>query len=527
MIIHNRKRRDILIGSIILGIITVLLFIYLSGVYQIPPFPPLLYLILFSLSGFFIIIAAGMLISPDSRISGILFLIIFVSLTLYFGFSKFAQGNTMSIYGLLGGVVVALLLMIYVIRFNRFDVLARSAKALLSVFFIVILAYFISSFYLTNAEIQVASPGSTEIMIQNLFFYGAGLVIAILFYILLLYSVVGVKASDIFIFGPRNSGKTYFLLGFYEYITQPDIGGEGGESIVFSESDIDEENLKLDTMYSKAHFGEVISRTPNYVMGIYELLGWKMFAGYRITPIRWKMVDYSGEHYDILNGQSFKKSMEFLSKTLNLSLIELYKKVATKRFYRDIKQNHRDKLGDVEFRRSLVISALYSHLLHAGKVIFLVDGDKLLDPSGNQKLAREFGQYYRIIRDIEGWKLWNFFGANKKYAFVVTKSDRVVNQHLGTSADPNELVTMFRKYEIKIFPDIPENSDMAVKVEEYFRSLLNDIATYRALEHHLNDINLNFIAVSSDRNAMSFGTEMATPLKLQPWRFSQIFKFGA
>ena len=135
-----------------------------------------------------------MLISPDSRISGILFLIIFVSLTLYFGFSKIAQGNTVSIYGLLGGVGVALLLMIYVIRFNRFDVLAKTAKVLLSVFFIVILAYFISSFYLTNADIQVASPESTNIMIQNLFFYGVGLVIAILFYILLLYSVVGVKA---------------------------------------------------------------------------------------------------------------------------------------------------------------------------------------------------------------------------------------------------------------------------------------------------------------------------------------------
>jgi hypothetical protein len=527
MIIHNRKRRDIFIGSILLGIITVLLFIYLRSVYQIPPIPSYLYLILYSLSGFFIIIAAGMLISPDSRISGILFLIIFVSLTLYFGLSRFAAGNAISIYGLLAGVLTALLLMVYVVRFNRFDVLAISAKALLTVFFMVILAYFISSFFLANGEIQAANPGSTDILIQNLFFYGVGLVITVLFYILLLYSVVGVKASDIFIFGPRNSGKTYFLLGFYEYITQPDIGGEGGESIVFSESDIDEENLKLDTMYSKAHFGEVISRTPNYVMGIYELLGWKMFAGYRITPIRWKMVDYSGEHYDILNGPSFKKSMEFLGKTLGLSLIDVYKKVATKRFYRDLKENHRDKLGDVEFRRSLVISALYSHLLHAGKVIFLVDGDKLLDPSGNQKLAREFGQYYRIIRDIEGWKLWNFFGANKKYAFVVTKSDRVVNQYLGTSADPNEFVNMLRRYEIKIFPDIPENSDTAVKVEEYFRSLLNDIATYRALEHHLNDINLSFLAVSSDRNAMTLETGMATPLKLQPWRFSQIFKFGA
>jgi hypothetical protein len=433
----------------------------------------------------------------------------------------------MSIYGLLGGVIMALLLMIYVIRFNRFDVLAMSAKAILTIIFILILGFFVSSFFLKTSEIQAASPGSTDILIQNLFFYGAGLIILILFYILLLYSVVGVKASDIFIFGPRNSGKTYFLLGFYEYITQHDIGGEGEDSIIFSENEVDEENLKLDNMYSKAHFGEVISRTPNYVMGIYELLGWKMFAGYRITPIRWKMVDYSGEHYDILNGPNFKKAMEFLSKTLNLSLHEVNKKIATKKFYRDIKKNHRDKLGDVEFRRSLVISALYSHLLHAGKVIFLVDGDKLLDPSGKQKLAKEFGQYYRILRDIEGWKLTSFFGANRKYAIVVTKSDRVVNQHLGSTAEPNELVNILRKYEIKIFPDITENSDTAGKVEEYFHSLLNDIATYRALEHHLNDINLSFLAVSSDRNALSLGTEIATPLKLQPWRFNQIFKFGA
>ncbi len=527
MIIHNRKRRDATIGSVALGVITVLLFIYLRSVYEIPTIPPFLYLALYSLSGFFIVIAAGMLISPDSRISGTLFFIIFSSLTLYFGFSRFAEGNAMSIYGLLGGIIAALLLMVYVIRFNRFDVLAISAKALLSVFFVLILGYFASSFLLKTSEIQAAFPGSTDIMIQNAFFYGVGLLIIILFYILLLYSVVGVKASDIFIFGPRNSGKTYFLLGFYEYITKHDIGGEGEESIVFSENDVDEENLKLDNMYSKAHFGEVISRTPNYVMGIYELLGWKMLAGYRITPIRWKMVDYSGEHYDILNGQNYRKSMEFLGKTLDLSLREVHRKIATRRFYRDIKKNHRDKLGDVEFRRSLVVSALYSHLLNAGKVIFLVDGDKLLDQAGNQKLAREFGQYYRILRDIEGWKLASFLGPNKKYAVVVTKSDRIVNHNLGSNADPNELVKVLRKYEINIFPDIPENSDVAGKVEEYFHSLLNDIATYRALEHHLNDINLTLLAVSSDRNAISLGDGMATPLKLQPWRFSQIFKFGA
>ena len=527
MIIHNRKRRDALIGSIVLGISTVALFIYLRGVYQITQIPPLLYLVLYSLSGFFIIIAAGMLMSPDSRISGILFFIIFSSLTVIFGISKFSEGNTMTIYGLWSGIIAALLLMVYVIRFNRFDVLAVSAKALLMVLFILILSFFVSSFSIRIGEIQAGSPGYLDILIQNVFFYGIGFIILVLFFILLLYSVVGVKASDIFIFGPRNSGKTYFLLGFYEYITQLNIGGEGEESIVFSENEVDEENLKLDNMYSKAHFGEIISRTPNYVMGIYELLGWKTIAGYRITPIRWKMVDYSGEHYDILNGQNFKQAVIFLSKTFNLSLHEVNKRIATKGFYREIKKNHRDKLGDVEFRRSLVISALYSHLLHAGKVIFLVDGDKLLDPTGKQKLAKEFGQYYRILRDIEGWKLTSFFGANKKYAVVVTKSDRIVNQNLGSTAEPNELVHLLRKYEIKIFPDIPENSETAGKVEEYFHSLLNDIATYRALENHLNDINLSFLAVSSDRNALTLGTEAATPLKLQPWRFAQIFKFGA
>ena len=32
MIIHNRKRRDVLIGSVVLGISTVVLFIYLRAV---------------------------------------------------------------------------------------------------------------------------------------------------------------------------------------------------------------------------------------------------------------------------------------------------------------------------------------------------------------------------------------------------------------------------------------------------------------------------------------------------------------
>jgi hypothetical protein len=517
MRINSRKRQLLLIGAIFAGIIVALLFINLYEIYWFTVASYGVTLFIDIILGTFLVIAVGMLFSEDSRINGILFFI-----TLLFITNSFLSQERIILEGLYAGLFLGVLIISLVVLGNRFDLLATSARILLTFSFLIITGYLIYGFIIANQPEAFGAPGGIGgVTAQNIFFYGLGILISTVFYVLLLSTIVGVKASDIFIFGPRESGKTYFFLGLYSHITRRYHGSY--REVILSGDEQDEVNLKLANLSAKTIAGEVVPRTFNYHMGMYQLLGRK----FGILPVKWTVVDYAGEYYDQLHEENFEASLGILSRELGIPSRELEKKIGSIEFLQEVNDRYADKLTDIEITRSLIIGTVYARLQRAGKVIFLIDGEKIVNSrDGTAKLAREFGEYVKTLIDLEGGKILRLFGGSKKYALTVTKTDLIVRLHPA-------LRDLMRDFDAEKLSDIDERSREADAIEGRLYSILEDLLIFRNLVNMMNDLSFNFIAVSVDATAAPLvgngnddAAQEAAPRQLAPWRFTEIFRFG-
>jgi hypothetical protein len=517
MRINSRKRQVLLIGAIFAGILVALLFVNLYEIYWFRVTSYEVTLFIDIILGTFIVVSIGMVFSEDSRINGILFFITFLFITY-----SFLIQDRIVLDGLYAGLFIGALVISLVVLRNRFDLLATSAKVLLTISFLIVAGYLLFGFLVTGPpDSPDQLPGIDEITAQNIFFYGIGILISAVFYLLLLYTIVGVKASDIFIFGPREAGKTYFFLGLYSHITKKFHGSY--KEVILSGDTRDEVNLKLANLSAKTIAGEVVPRTFNYHMGMYQLLGKK----FGILPVTWTIVDYAGEYYDQLHEENFQSSVSLLSRELPIPHRELKKKIGTIEFLREVNERYAEKLTDIDITRALIIATVYARLQKAGKVIFLIDGEKIVNSrDGTARLAREFGEYVKTLMDLEGGKMFRFFGGNKKYALTVTKTDIVVRMK-------TEMQDLLRTFEAEKLSDIDDRSREAAILEQRLYSILEEVLVFRNLVNMMNDLSFNFIAVSVDATAVPLyapgddgGDLMAAPRQLAPWRFSEIFRFG-
>ncbi|NYT06234.1 MAG: hypothetical protein GKC04_07715 [Methanomicrobiales archaeon] len=514
MRINNTKRQFLLAGGIVAGLIVAFLFVSLFEIYWFMIAPYWLTVLIDVILGMFILVAIGMVFSEDSRVNGFLFAIALGYIAYYF----ISQDRIIIDALLFGSFAGALVIVSSVLR-NRFDLLAVTAKALLSLSFCIIVLYLFYGFTLTDTALN-GSAQVNELSAQNIFFYGVGIFITGVFYVLLLYSIVGVKASDIFIFGPRESGKTYFFLGLYSHITKRYAGRY--KEVILSGDIEDEENLKLANLDANIEEKKVVSRTFNYHMGMYELIGKK----FGILPVTWTIVDYAGEYYDQLNEANYRASLEHLSAELEIPLRELKKRAGTIGFLQFVNKRHADKLTDIDITRSLIISTVYSRLQRAGKVIFLIDGEKIVRTrEGTGKLTREFGEYVKTLMDLEGGRMFRLFGGNKKYALAVTKTDIVARMH-------PEIHDYLRSRGLTKLSEINDHSSEAEVLEGRIFGVLDRILVFKNLVNIMNDLSFTFVAVSVDATAEPFATgetgaeEDVSPRQLAPWRFGEIFKFG-
>jgi hypothetical protein len=513
MRINNIRRQFFLVGSLFAGLIVAYLFVSLFEIYWYMVAPYWLTALIDILLGMFILIAIGMIFSEDSRINGTLFAIALISIAYYF----VAQDRIVTEALYFGFFAGALIIVASVLR-NRFDLLAVTAKGILTLSFLIIVLYLIYGFTLTGSTVSSAG-GISELSAQNIFFYGVGIFITGVFYFMLLYSIVGVKASDIFIFGPRESGKTYFFLGLYSHITKKYAGRY--KEVILSGDQEDVINLKLANLDANIEEKKVVSRTFNYHMGMYELIGKK----FGILPVKWTIVDYAGEYFDQLNEANYLASLHHLSTEFGIPFRELRKRIGTIEFLQEINRNYAEKLTDIDITRSLIITTVYSRLQRAGKVIFLIDGEKIVKTrEGTGKLTREFGEYVKTLIDLEGGRMFRLFGGNKKYALTVTKTDIVTRMH-------PEIRDFIRSKGAMKLSEIQDRSKDAEQLEEKIFTILDQILVFKNLVNMMNDLSFTFVAVSVDATTepISEGEgneEEVSPRQLAPWRFGEIFKFG-
>ncbi|MBO4355107.1 MAG: hypothetical protein IK060_00595 [Methanomicrobium sp.] len=515
MIINSKRRRLYFLAALPLSIIVACVFTTGAYVFKVHPAPFELAVFVELLCGIFFAVAIGMLFNEDSRINGFIYAIAFAMVTYFYMISPGANVNLLLMMCSIG-LIVGTLCDINCVLHNRYDFLALIAKILLTVLYLTIVGFLLYEMWLAVVDVTEAYAA------QSIFFFGAGIILATILYWIALKVTIGVRASEIFVFGPRSSGKTYFVLGLWKYISDNYNKGHTNDGVVLTgDPNDDGDDLKLSNLYSIVLDGKILPRTYRYQMVIYELKGKK----FGLIPVKWTVVDYAGEYYDELNEINFKRAISLLSAALKLSPAEIRRNAGTMDFVRFIKFNHADKLLDPEFTKSVIIATMYGNFLKAGKVIFLVDGEKITDNrKGHSQLAKEFGGYMKTLIDLEDRNFFGVFKSNKKFAVVVTKSDLVLWKN-------KEIRNLIRSMNASKLSDVPEKSKQALAIENSLFEILRTNLVFKNLINMMDDISMHFIAVSVDATAEPFPTEEGmeeeiAPTDLAPWRFSEVFKFG-
>ena len=515
MIINSKRRKLYFLAALPLSIIVACVFTTGAYVFKVHPAPFELAVFVELLCGIFFAVAIGMLFNEDSRINGFIYAIAFAMVTYFYMISPGANVNLLLMMCSIG-LIVGTLCDINCVLHNRYDFLALIAKILLTVLYLTIVGFLLYEMWLAVVDVTEAYAA------QSIFFFGAGIILATILYWIALKVTIGVRASEIFVFGPRSSGKTYFVLGLWKYISDNYNKGHTNDGVVLTgDPNDDGDDLKLSNLYSIVLDGKILPRTYRYQMVIYELKGKK----FGLIPVKWTVVDYAGEYYDELNEINFKRAISLLSAALKLSPAEIRRNAGTMDFVRFIKFNHADKLLDPEFTKSVIIATMYGNFLKAGKVIFLVDGEKITDNrKGHSQLAKEFGGYMKTLIDLEDRNFFGVFKSNKKFAVVVTKSDLVLWKN-------KEIRNLIRSMNASKLSDVPEKSKQALAIENSLFEILRTNLVFKNLINMMDDISMHFIAVSVDATAEPFPTEEGmeeeiAPTDLAPWRFSEVFKFG-
>ena len=162
--------------------------------------------------------------------------------------------------------------------------------------------------------------------------------------------------------------------------------------------------------------------------------------------------------------------------------------------------------------------------------MFLVDGDKISHSRNDQSaLSGNFRLYQGLVNMNETSGL---FSSSKKYAVVVTKTDIIyrANDNLW-SEDPS--IHLKPRQEVGM-PE--ERSQDAYNIEKILYRILSKDSNFKSLINRIQNgkISAYFIAVSVDSRSRTQVVrdpetdkeqEVVKPECLNPWRFSEIFKF--
>jgi len=423
MKIYIWKRKVLEILSIVLGITLSLFIVSISDIFFIDAKIPmeLIFLISF-LCGTFILNAIGMAFEEDSRVGGLLIASISVPLLIFF-----SSKGSINMEGFAAGLVIGCLIDLYTVLRNRFDALASLSRIFITAFFIILLSYILYGFairfqYLTQAD---------------WYKFIITVILVITLYIILKRVVRGVKASDVFVFGPTGSGKTYFLLALHKYVVKV-LKGRHKEEVISPYGEVREREMKIAYMVRQTSEGNDVSATRPGEIGLYILEGKKR----GIIPVSVTVIDYSGGMISRINKKNYVEAIRRIRKTLEIKEDEIGL-IGSLGFLKFLKEKHRDKYNAIV--DELTLAYLYKKLKDAGKIILLVDGEMIANWERDVgELEELFGYYLEII---------SMFGSDKKYAIVVAKTDKFEG-NLIKKMNEQEIEEIERKVYDRLYNDI-------------------------------------------------------------------------
>jgi len=483
----NKTRTIFEFVLILSGTLLTLTFLSISKLYWILDPGWFIKLVLSFFIGSVVSGAVGMLIEARSRVGGIFLLAVFLP----FAYS-FSTNGFLRIDGIVLGLAQGGYLTYYSVVNNRFDRLAQYLRRLIKIFLVFILLYLLIQFISINVAMDlskgipqfglISSSESFKVVVL------IGIICAVCF--LLMKTVYGIRAYDVFIYGPSRSGKTLLLLAFYNHF----INYLKGYEEEFIMSDTNDERLKIENMLVEIESGRLPKSNLRTDLAIYLLSGKKNFK-----PVSMTLVDYGGEHTRDFKPAHFKDIVEELSKRFNILEQIMEQNIGNIGYITNLRDNYRD-----DFAASVdkvTFAHIYKRFERAGKILFLVDGDHVVsyNDDGKNELIKLFGHYSKIIK---------LYGSEKSYAIVVTKIDQY-----------------------RDLSPILEDSPEAKEIELNLYNLFCEIPTFKEIVNMAYQTHIHLYTISVDATMRPINTAEETEvkrktLKINPWRVEEIEHFS-
>lgn len=540
---------------VLVGILLSLIFLDMSEIYWKSDAYWAIQIIFSFIVASLIFGAIGLILEQNSRIGGFFVLVVFLSITYVFSGRGFLR-----IDGFMLGVLEGGYLSYYSYVNNRFDKLAMHSRRLIKFFCVSATLYLI---YVANIiimyfdEIPQFRFSSSNEVFKAIIMIGS----LVIFSFLLTKTIRGIRAYDVFIYGPSGSGKSLLLLAFYKHFIKFYKGMR--KELIFSEKN--KENLKIESMLIALENGELPKSNLQTDLAMYKLSGTNSFKPVGIT-----FVDYGGEHTDNFDKSRYTTTIKKLREQFYVDALNLKKEIEnaeasnmekiltedispsklkeivgeanTSELYeklndtnnpnnkkilknmlinkldeklkeleinlvnfdgiQDLKDKNQNKF--TEYIEEIIFVYVYKRFENAGKIIFLVDGDHVTnyrkdgENNGKNKLIELFGKYSKII---------NKFGNEKSYAIVVTKIDKFDN-----------------------ISNILEDSIEAKAIEHTIYDMFCEIDPFMEIVHMADKTSIYLYVVSVDATKephMGEDTETQVKcLKINPWRVGEIERFS-
>jgi len=445
---------------------------------------------------FLVASASGMFFHEQSRKGGFFLIAVFLPFLYFLSFGL----GVLKTNGLLLGLLIGGLLDWQALHNNRFNLLTGYARTGSRLFF------FALAVYIFVLILELIYPFSGERLgsflergTEKPLDLGLALLVVLALY-KLTDLIRDVRISEVFIYGPSRSGKTFLLLALYNHFVNF-YGGTHREIILSYDTEgklskANEDRLRIESMLAEIETGNMPKSTSRADMAMYVLSGKK-----GAIPIEFSFIDYSGEYTADLDPENYARAVNNLDEKLErFNINTIYRRIGTISFMEQLKKDYAKELRG-EFH-DLILASIYKKMETAGKIIFLVDGDYLLDYhlEGRMELTRLFGLYSRLM---------DLLGSDKSYALVITKIDK-----------------------FKDLSEIPEDSGEAREVEEEIYGLLSKTDTFREILHRARKVPVYFYTVSVDATLspqLSKGKRIEEQQRITqifPWRVGEIAKFG-
>jgi len=437
--------------------------------------------------GLFLVLGVGLLAEERSRGGG--GLLIAFAIPFLWAFAVNTVDFNAGLFGI--GCVAGAIGIVYSITRNAYDSLASTARLGYNLFAATIL---IQIFIATIILLSAGTFGVAEIYRADATKY---LIVAIILFAVMSYLVGrfvhGIRASNVFIFGPSKSGKTLLMLALYKEFIR-NLGGKRKEVFIAE----DEDSMRIENLLSDLEGGVLPRSTRPSDLGLYIFSGKK----HGISPVSLTIIDYAGEYTADVDEKKYHDAISAISNELEVRVEVLEAKIGDPDYLLYLKNEYKSEVRKV--LDQIVLAYIYKNLLNSGKVLFLADGDHLARfyNGGRRELTRICGHYSRIME---------LCGADKKYGLVVTKTDTFyqLSDGDGTFKDTEQV-------ELDIY-------------KEWF----SDIDTFQEINNRALEMPIYFYATSVFRTSQPIsespvgdGTETVVPRYIHPWGVDGIVKFG-